>query len=101
MTRGGTSEFPGHGAPCTGCGLCCMAEPCELADMFLGKPSAPCPALEFEDGRHWCGLVRRPHHYIADMAGKPWADSVLQPMFAAALGLGAGCDSMPPDEVSA
>jgi hypothetical protein len=27
------------------------------------QPGTPCTALEWEDGRSWCGLVRRPFAY--------------------------------------
>jgi len=27
-------------------------------------PKDLCPAMEFERGRFWCGMVRRPGHYL-------------------------------------
>jgi len=43
--------------PCNGCGFCCATELCELADHVFPGAVAPCPALEIEDGRTWCGMI--------------------------------------------
>jgi hypothetical protein len=84
---------PAVGAPCTGCGLCCAQAVCRVGQQYLpgGPHAAPCPALEYADGRLWCGLVRRPHHYLG--LSFRAADSVLRPLFAALLGIAQGCDS--------
>jgi hypothetical protein len=51
--------------PCNGCGLCCAKELCMAADEIFGDDcAAPCPALEYENGRAWCGIVRNPRRYI-------------------------------------
>jgi hypothetical protein len=47
-----------------------------------------CPALEWEGGRFWCGLVRYPHKHIAGLEEKPWADEPIREMI---LGTGAFC----------
>lgn len=78
------------GEKCNGCGLCCAAWPCILAREFVGATSGPCPALEFEGGRFWCGLLRAPHRYLGTF---PEGDYLLQPAFAFLLGAGLGCDS--------
>lgn len=57
-------EKPPWAAPCNGCGLCCRVELCHVArEMFPGAQT-PCPALEFENGRAWCGLVRHPTRHL-------------------------------------
>lgn len=85
-------EKPRFGEPCNGCGYCCAAEPCALAVEYVGAgEEGPCPALEFEDGRAWCGLVRHASRYM-DLPND-WADQILGEMFAAALGTGRGCDA--------
>jgi hypothetical protein len=85
---------PECGAPCNGCGLCCQLEACHLSVQFLNSTTAPCVALEHEDGRYWCGLVRNPAKYLRLPA---WASETalaeLSPKFAAMLWLGSGCDS--------
>lgn len=84
---------PEFGSPCNGCGFCCAAEPCGVAREFVpgAIDGAPCPAMEFEHGRFWCGMVRRPGHYL----GLPhdWADEFLGGEVAKVLGAGRGCDA--------
>ncbi|MCJ2132717.1 hypothetical protein MKK69_01310 [Methylobacterium sp. J-026] len=83
---------PAKGAACNGCGYCCAEEPCHLAVEYIGAGTeGPCPALEFEENRAWCGLVRHASRYM-DLPND-WADAVLGEMFAAALGAGRGCDA--------
>ena len=83
---------PAKGEGCNGCGYCCAEEPCHLAVEYIGAGTeGPCPALEFEEGRAWCGLVRHASRYM-DLPND-WADAVLGEMFATALGAGRGCDA--------
>jgi hypothetical protein len=86
---------PALGAPCNGCGACCLAETCSIGADLLGL-DGPCPALEQDAGRYWCGLVRHPARYIA--AHFPAADHMAFNAFFGelverALGIGRGCDS--------
>lgn len=90
MSRPIIPPKPQPSEPCNGCGICCAEMTCRLARDFLGFRSAPCPALEFDDGRFWCGLVRRPHYYLGTF---PEGDFLLQPSFAFLLGFGVGCDA--------
>jgi hypothetical protein len=95
---------PSFGQACNGCGYCCTREPCRLAQEFLHCSVGPCVALEAHDGRTVCGLVRNPLGYLF-RAAHPEADvSILEgpdtpagyqlsTQFAAALGLGQGCDA--------
>ena len=83
-------EYPGFRSPCNGCGLCCAAEPCDVARQFLGATQGPCPALEFEGGRFWCGVIRRLSHYLS----KPlFGDGMVREILGDLLGIGQGCDS--------
>ncbi len=86
-------EKPAFGSPCNGCGFCCAAEPCGVARQFVpgAIDGAPCPAMEFEYGRFWCGMIRRPGHYL----GLPhdWGNEFLSGEVAKALGAGRGCDA--------
>ena len=63
---------------------------CALAVEFLEAAAAPCPAMEFADGRFWCGLVRRPSRYLGMPAT---GNRLIRPMVHAALSIGEGCDS--------
>lgn len=82
---------PAYGRPCNGCGYCCSAEVCDLAREYLAATVAPCPALECQDGRFWCGLVRQPSRYMALPDDR--ADLRLGGLFAEVLGVGRGCDA--------
>jgi hypothetical protein len=63
---------------------------CALAVEFLDAAAAPCPAMEFSDGRFWCGLVRRPSRYFGIPA---FSNRLIGPMVHDALNIGEGCDA--------
>jgi len=44
--------------PCIGCGYCCQKAPCALVQSMFDYQIERCPALQFDDGRYWCGLLR-------------------------------------------
>lgn len=81
---------PTFGDSCNGCGLCCAVKPCALSVEYLGSEIGPCEALEWEDGRAWCGLVRNPSRYINTPT---FGDVLIGGLVASALGVGVGCDS--------
>lgn len=86
---------PTYGSACNGCGFCCLAEPCQIATALMGWVG-PCPALEHDGGRYWCGMVRHPSRYIAGhfpAADQTTVDGFVGAMFARALGIGIGCDA--------
>lgn len=74
-------EKPAFGAPCNGCGFCCASEVCKVGRVAFGDVPAPCPALVFDAGRWWCGLVVLEQHRGDD------------PLFARTLAIGVGCDT--------
>lgn len=76
-------EKPRYGSPCNGCGFCCAAEQCKLSVAVFGEVGAPCPGMQFESGRFFCGVLRE-------------APADIQPLIAFTLGIGAGCDSDDP-----
>jgi hypothetical protein len=80
---------PAFGAPCNGCGLCCIMEQCALSVEYLGKQDR-CPAIERMGDRFACGLVTRPGHYMGTPA---FGDAYLGRLIGEALGIGRGCDS--------
>lgn len=82
---------PKRGEKCNGCGLCCATQLCRIAEEQFPGAVAPCPALEFEDGRTYCGMVRHPsRHMKINFTG---ADETIAPMISMALGIGRGCDA--------
>ena len=86
-------------APCNGCGACCRFVRCSFSVDLIGPGPGPCPALEYEDGRAWCGLVRHPLKWIKlPLDGWPeWKENIIageiQTRLAYGLALGLGCDS--------
>lgn len=81
---------------CNGCGLCCSLELCEGAEMLFPGVPAPCPALIYENGRTFCGIVKAPERFIPPNVPQN-ASKELARLFGAALGIGAGC-SMPDEK---
>lgn len=77
-------EKPRFGAPCNGCGYCCAAEQCHLSLEIFGAVGAPCPAMQFEGGRFYCGVLRD-------------SPPMIQPTIAFLLGIGRGCDADDPE----
>lgn len=59
--------------PCTGCGQCCKNQICKPGTVVYPNATIPCPGLVFEEGRHWCELIRN------------------DPKIAEILGVGKGC----------
>ncbi len=53
---------PALGAPCNGCGLCCLAEPCPLGVLVSRRRTGACAALRWSkaDARYWCAMVADP-----------------------------------------
>jgi hypothetical protein len=85
---------PKFGDKCNGCGVCCIIEPCLLANEALDCYEGPCAALEQqEDGSYACGLVKRPAWYMfnEDVPSEQTKD--ISEFFATALGIGKGCDA--------
>jgi hypothetical protein len=63
---------------------------CGLAIDLLDAANAPCPAMEFADGRFWCGLARHPSRYFGTPA---FSNRLIAPMVHDALNIGEGCDA--------
>ena len=51
-------EKPPYGDPCNRCGLCCMTDPCRVAQVVLLQRHGACPALKSDGlGGYVCGLL--------------------------------------------
>ena len=50
---------PALGAPCNGCGLCCLLEPCPLGMLLSRKRRGACHLLRWSDAqqRYLCGAI--------------------------------------------
>lgn len=94
--------YPGHGKPCTHCGLCCKAELCDLACAIFGPDDftsdfvptrlpGPCPALEPDGDIFHCGLMDHPERYVPELA-RLVTVATLQASAKYLMGAGRGCD---------
>jgi hypothetical protein len=91
---------PAPGAPCNGCGVCCLAEPCPLGVLLSGRRTGACAALQWQpSGLYRCGAIAQPQ--VALRHALPPALHGSIPVLAWGLGrlakrwvaAGAGCDS--------
>jgi hypothetical protein len=71
---------PMAGAPCNGCGLCCLAEPCPIGMLVSMRRRGACTAVEWDGRGYRCGLLAR---------ARGWRGR----LFARWIGAGRGCDS--------
>ena len=91
---------PGFGAPCNGCGVCCLHAPCPLGMLLSRRRHGRCRALDWDSGQacYRCGALLRPAATL--QASWPGLPARLRPLTTAALqrlaqrwiGLGLGCD---------
>lgn len=82
---------PDCGQPCNGCGVCCAAAPCPLSRLLLRHRDGPCPALQWQDNRYFCGLITAPAHYLRWLP--PRAVPLFLPLARRYLALDIGCDA--------
>lgn len=84
---------PAVGARCNGCGLCCAAEPCPVAMLFLFQRNGRCRALVWQDEnrRYVCGMADRPDQYSAIIPAR--FGTAMGRFFARRIAAGVGCDS--------
>ena len=91
---------PAVGAPCNGCGVCCLAEPCPLGALLTGRRTGACGVLRWStaDGAYRCGALSDPLGVVAPRL--PGVLSGLGPVLAGVLPVvanrwiaaGKGCD---------
>lgn len=92
---------PSVGAPCNGCGLCCLAEPCPLGMALTMKRKGACGVLVWNEGRarYECGALVAPQELVqARLPGPlrwlaPPLVTMLRRMGARWIAAGIGCDS--------
>ncbi len=85
--------------PCSQCGRCCQEEVCIIGEEMFQIPftETPCPALEYKEGKHWCGFIvnTEPH---ARAAGINWPTqdySFITEWLTRLMNFGCGCDAEP------
>lgn len=83
---------PDYGARCNGCGVCCAAEPCPVAHLFLFQFSGKCRALLWQEdaSRYVCGMAVCPDRYVSLIPEK-WRARAGS-FFASRIAAGTGCD---------
>ena len=93
-------DKPPIGAPCNGCGLCCIMKVCSGGVVVLGLGKwgepvrGPCPALTEDGEKLVCGIVRRPERYVRPGRGPKALGNAMSLL----LGIGHGCDTLGNEE---
>ncbi len=96
---------PVLGAPCNGCGVCCLLEPCPLGVALSGRRHGACVAVRWreEGGLYRCGALTAPLEVLdqalptAVQRLAPWLSSAMAPLLTRLakrwIAAGQGCDS--------
>lgn len=84
---------PAEGAPCNGCGLCCLTEPCPLGVLVSRRRTGACAALRWSDAdrRYRCGMVQAPGAVTGFT--HPWAVRLMSALARRWIAAGIGCDA--------
>ena len=84
---------PSEGAPCNGCGLCCLLEPCPLGVLVSRRWRSACAAVRWSaaEQRYLCGM-------LSDFGGvtglaQPWVVRALTAVARRSIAAGIGCDA--------
>ena len=86
---------PALGAPCNGCGVCCLAEPCPVGIVVSRRRTGACVAVRWDEPQqlYRCGMVEDPLRQLgwrqAPRGLSAWLGRRLRRWIAA----GAGCDA--------
>ncbi|TAK86544.1 MAG: hypothetical protein EPO09_19655 [Aquabacterium sp.] len=85
---------PAQGAPCNGCGVCCLAEPCPVGVIVSRRRHGACEALVWSDeaGCYRCGLL------VVEAAGdmawwRRWPRALWLRWARRMISAGSGCDA--------
>jgi hypothetical protein len=92
---------PVPGAPCNGCGVCCLAEPCPLGVVLSGHRHGACKALRWSEASaiYRCGAISDPADVLKQALPTPlrglapFAAPVLGRLARRWIAAGVGCDS--------
>jgi hypothetical protein len=84
---------PALGAPCNGCGVCCLAEPCPLGQLISRKRAGACDALRWDaaQGLYRCGALSDTEGVLGSRWG--WAAPLLRRLARRWIAAGVGCDA--------
>lgn len=92
---------PVPGAPCNGCGMCCLAEPCPIGVVLSGRGRGACRALRWnaETCTYQCGAVVQAESVLQASLPQtlgflvPWLAGGLRRLAPRWIAAGKGCDS--------
>ena len=92
---------PKPGAPCNGCGVCCLLEPCPLGAVLSGRRQGACVAVRWdgECQQYRCGALIEPAGVLKMALPRPfqsWAPRLAPGLARVAkrwIAVGIGCDS--------
>jgi hypothetical protein len=92
---------PALGAPCNGCGVCCLLEPCPLGVVLSGRRQGACVAVRWQGDQHQyrCGALMAPADVLAAALPRPlkswgpWLAPSLARLANRWIAVGQGCDS--------
>jgi hypothetical protein len=83
---------PPEGAPCNGCGVCCLAEPCPIGALLSGRRQGACTALRWAEAEqcYRCGLLTDTRAVLPTPVAwvHPWVAALGKRWISA----GSGCD---------
>lgn len=93
----GAPPKPSWGAPCNGCGVCCLAEPCPVGMLVSLRRTGACKAVTWvaKEQRYRCGMVLAPAQHLPGwlralpVGWRHWLPWLARRFIAA----GRGCDS--------
>ena len=88
---------PALGAPCNGCGVCCLAEPCPVGMVVSLKRRGACRALVWSEAEHQyrCGMLVHPSRYVGWPTLRPDAllNRLIRRYARRMIAAGIGCDA--------
>lgn len=92
---------PVTGAPCNGCGVCCLLEPCPLGVLLSGRREGACVAVRWQAAvqQYRCGALTAPLEVLQDALPRtlwpvlPWLAPFLARLAKRWIAVGQGCDS--------
>ncbi|MDO8252492.1 MAG: hypothetical protein Q7T78_22615 [Rhodoferax sp.] len=96
-----SAHKPAPGAPCNGCGVCCLLEPCPLGVLLSGRRHGACVAVRWRSDVHQyrCGALSEPADVLQHILPRslkrltPWLAPGLARLATRWIAVGQGCDS--------
>lgn len=85
---------PALGAPCNGCGVCCLLQPCPVGVVLSRRLSGPCRALRWiaAERRYRCGALLQAQAMADSGSCSRWLRRLPYTLVARWIGADIGCD---------